>query len=271
VRQGATYLAFDATAVTAARLRRGVRGGRLAAFARTSLAEGALVPSGSSPNLGRPEEVREAVRSAIAGLGGTVTAVTLVLPDGVARLALLDPPPGTAIAEYARFRLVPPLPWAAAEAIVELLPAGSGRHVGAAVRRAVVSEYEQAVAAVGLLVERVHLAPLVVLSALLARGGESGIHAILGDSALCLAVLRKGTLAALRHRRRARRAGEGEWVLAEAARAAGNGPAEGLPLRLTGSGADALRREAGRGEGGLEAPSGWSDAAEAAWLCGLVS
>ena len=56
-------------------------------------------------------------------------------------------------------------------------------------------------------------------------GPAPAVHAVLGDVALCLALVRDGGLAALRSRRRDRSEGEGERLLAEAAadRAPGRG------------------------------------------------
>ena len=53
---------------------------------------GALAPSPSGTNILRAEAVREAVHRAVDGLGGR--KVTLVLPDGLARVVLAEPPVG---------------------------------------------------------------------------------------------------------------------------------------------------------------------------------
>jgi hypothetical protein len=224
-------------------------------------------------NLPRAESVREAVRRAREGLGGR--RVTLVLPDGVARLVLVEPPAGADPRDYVRFRLAGSLPWPAAEAIVDALPAGRGRVVGAAVRRAAVAEYEQAAASAGLEPERAHLAPLLALEGLLRSGARDEVHAVLGDVALCLAAFQGRALVSLRSRRRDRSAGEGGRLRDEALRAAGPSGGGALPSRLvvSGSGATGLRHElngdaAGRG---LDGPAEWPEAREAAWLGSLVS
>jgi len=267
------YLAFDASGVTAAEMNEGVRGRSPRGFARAPLEPGALTPSPSGRNLLRAEAVKDAARRAVEGLGGR--RVTLVLPDGLARIVLVEPPEGADPRDYVRFRLAPSLPWPVAEAIVNTLPAGRGRVVGAAVRRAAVAEYEQAAAAAGLAAERAHLAPLLALEGLLRSGARDEVHVLLGDVAVCLAAFRGAALVGLRNRRRDRSPGEESRLRDEAARAAstaGHGPA--LPrLVVSGSGSSGLRRAlddlaAGRR---LEGPAEWPEAREAAWLGGLVS
>ena len=132
--------------------------------------------------------------------------------------------------------------------------------VGAAVRRSTVAEYEEAAAATGLEVERVHLAPLLALEGLLRSGARDAVHAVLGDVALCLATFHEGALVALRNRRRDRSSGEASRLRDELGRTAahaGNGTG---PFRLVVSGADAtrLRREVGWGacRAGARGPRG---------------
>ncbi len=190
-------------------------------------------------------------------------------------MALVELPEGADPRDYVLFRLATSLPFAAAEAIVDALPAGGRRVVGAAVRRATVAEYEQAAAGAGLEVERVHLAPLVALAGLMRTGARDAVHAVLGDVALCLVAFRGGAPAALRNRRRDRSAGEASRLREEASRAAASAGDGADPVRLvvSGAGATRLRHELGEeGAGrGLEGPGEWPDAAEAAWLGGLLS
>jgi len=267
------YLALDASAVTAAALGEGLGGRRARAFARVPLDPGALVPSPSGLSLARGDEVRAAVRRALEGLGGG--RVTLVLPDGLARIALFDLPQGAQPRDYVRFRLAGSLPWAASDTIVDALRAPHGRVVGAAVRRSTVAEYEEAAAAAGLEIERVHLAPLLALEGLLRSGVRDAAHVVLGDVALCLATFHGGALVAVRNRRRDRSSGEASRLRQEAGRAAAHAGNGAGPARLVVSGADAtrLRREVGGEpfERGLEGPGEWDDAVEAAWLGGLLS
>ena len=213
------------------------------------------------------------MRRALEGLGGG--RVTLVLPDGLARIALFDLPRGAEPRDYVRFRLARVAALAGVGDDRRFLPAAHGRVIGAAVRRSTVAEYEEAAVATGLEIERVHLAPLLALEGLVRSGARDAVHAVLGDVALCLATFHEGALVALRNRRRDRSSGEGSRLREELVRAAalaGNGTG---PARLVVSGADAarLRREVG-GEPsarGLEGPGEWDDAVEAAWLGGLLS
>jgi hypothetical protein len=166
------------------------------------------------------------------------------------------------------------LPWPASEAIVDLLPVGGGRVVGAAVRRATVTEYEQLAAYSGLTVERVHLSPLLALEGLLTRRGHTGVHAILGDVALCLAVVHDGKLVTLRSRRRDASSGEGARLLGEAARVAreaANG-VDPSALVVAGVGAGRLRDELALATPGGAAGSGeWPETDEVAWLAGALA
>jgi hypothetical protein len=226
----------------------------------------------------RRDEVKETLTHALGSVSPAGGRVTLVLPDGIARLTVLVPPSGADPRDYLRFRLAASLPWPASDAIIDLLPVGRGRVIGAAVRRATVAQYEQLAASAGLTVERVHLGPLVAIGSLLGRGGRSGVHAILGDTAFCLAVIRGGDLEAFRSRRRDPSNGEAERLLGEAsriARLAGEGDGDGaVRLILSGSDADRLREALGpssTASGGLGRPRGWPEAAEAAWLAGAVS
>jgi hypothetical protein len=147
--------------------------------------------------------------------------------------------------------------------------------VGAAVRRATVAQYEQLAVSAGLTVERVHLGPLAALGSLLGRG-HPGVHAILGDAALCLAVIRSGDLVAFRSRRRDPSDDEAERLLAEASRTAREAGDGDHPVRLilSGSGAGLLREALGPAStaaGGLEGPREWPEAAETAWLAGALA
>jgi hypothetical protein len=226
----------------------------------------------------RREEVREALSRALEEAAPAGGPATLVLPDGVARLAMIEAPSGSEPRDYVRFRLATSLPWPATEAIVDVLPIRQGRVVGAAVRRATVAQYEQLAASAGLAVERVTLAPLLALGALLGRKGRRGpnaVHALLGDVAFCLALIRDGDLAALRCRRRDPSEGEGPRLLAEAARTVRQaGDEDGaVPLVVSGSGAGPLRESLGQAlvAGGLEGPGEWPESVEAAWLGGALA
>ncbi len=271
-------VAFDAASVSVATLGRGRGRARLLGFRRVPLDPGALVPSPAESNVVRREEVREALTRALGEGAPAGGPATLVLPDGIARLAVIEPPSGAEPRDYVRFRLASSLPWPATEAIVDMLPVPPGRVVGAAVRRATVAQYEQLAASVGLSVERVNLAPLLALGALLgrkSRTGRSAVHALLGDVALCLAVIRDGSLGVLRCRRRDPSEGEASRLLAEAARTARQAGAGDGPVRLVLSGSGAVRLLELLGpaaaSGGLEGPGEWPDSVEAAWLGGALA
>lgn len=270
------YMAFDASAVSAAALGRGVGGHRVRGFARMGLPPGALVPSPSALNLARDGDVRAGVRRAVDAVAPRTARATLVLPDGLARLVLLDLPAGADPRDFVRFRLAGTLPWPPSEATFDALPARRGRVIGAAVRRAVVAEYEQAATLAGLEVEKVHLAPLLALDALQHRASGEAVHAVLGDVALSLAVFQDGGVVALRNRRRDRSPGEAARLCEEAARTARlAGDGESLrPLVFSGADAERLRLEAGTEpppHPGLAGPAEWPEAAEAAWLGGLTA
>ncbi len=270
------FVAPDTRAVCVAVVRGGLGGGRLEGFARVPLAPGALVPAPSGPNLLRPDEVRDALRRALDATGRPPAACTLVLPDGVSRLALLTLPASADAREFVRFRLAASLPFPSAEAIVDVLAAGGGRVVGAAVRRGAVAEYEQAAASLGLALERVHLAPLLALGALMRTGSPEVVDVVLGDAAACFVVRRGGAIVVLRSRRRDGSAGEAGRLLQEAERAARLGANGDGRRAVVLCGADATRLRAEAGVSGAEPPSlagvrRWPEAAEAAWLRGLIS
>jgi hypothetical protein len=266
------FVAFDAASVSVATVSRGPGRRRVAGFARNELSPEALLPSPAGPNVVRRDDVRAALEGALGELPRRGRA-SLVLPDGIARLALVEPPPGADPRDYIRFRLASSLPWPATDAIVDSLPVGRSRVVGAAVRRGTVAEYEHLATSCGLSVERVLLGPLVALGGLLARRRAPAIHAVLGDVALCLALVRDGSLAALRSRRRDRSGGEGERLLAEARRTTRLAGENEVPLVVSGAGAVGLREALGlpAGSGDLEPPAAWPAAAEVAWLGGALA
>jgi Tfp pilus assembly PilM family ATPase len=272
-------VAIDATGVAGAAVSGGAAAPRIRSFARVPLADGALVPGPLDPNLVRADEVQSALHAVAAALDGGRDPVVLILPDGVARTALLEIPAGVDAREFARYRIAPGLPYPADEALVDLLPLAGGRVLAAAVRRSIVEAYEAAASAAGLDVERLDLSPLAALSALARepRGTASSIDVVLGDRALSLALWRDGVMSAFRNRLRGPFPGETEWLVREVERTAafaGNG---GPPrLRAVGPGAAALVR-AWQSEGRTAEP-GWQaegtlpvEATELAWLGAALS
>ncbi len=263
-------VAFDASSVSGAVFGRALARPRLRAFARIELPPGALAPSALGPNVQRPDAVGGALEALRRRLGSG-SGATLVLPDGVGRVLLFDTPEGTDERAYVRFRLAASLPYPADEATFDVLSTGRGRALGAAVRRSVVAEYEQAAAGAGFTQERVDLAPLIAVAGLLRRG--AGVHVILGDAALSLVTFQDARLAAFRTRRRDPGPGEAQRLLEEAERTALPGGGDGA-VTLVGPGARGLVEElvasgfpVSLGPGAENAPG----AAEAAWLAGMLS
>jgi hypothetical protein len=255
-------VALDAGAVRGASASWGLRGLRVHASARAPLGPGALAPSPLDPNLARPDEVRDALRHVRAELGIDGRGTVLVLPDGVARVVLVRPPAGVAGPEYARFRVLQGLPYAADDAITGVLPLGrQGALLAGAVRRSVVHEYEEAAAAAGFVQERLELAPLAALSGLLPDPGAGRVTAvILGDAALCLAGFEGGELATFRSRRRDPGPDEARRLREDVERTAAlAGPGSPPRVKLVGSGSGALARELT--QLGLAAEPGWQAAA----------
>src|SRR5439155_757304 len=101
------FVALDAGSVSGGAGTRSGGGFRLASHARVPLGAGALAPSPFAPNVVRPGEVADALRELARSLRIGPAPVCLLLPDGIARLALLAVPADVTPPQYARFRLVP--------------------------------------------------------------------------------------------------------------------------------------------------------------------
>jgi hypothetical protein len=267
-------VAIDATGVAGAAVSGGPGGPRIRSYARATLAPGALVPGPVDANVVRAAEVQRALGEVAAGLEGGRGPVSLILPGGVARTALLEVAAGVTAREFARYRMTPGLPYPPDEALVDVLPLDGGRVLAAAVRRSVVEGYEAVAGAAGLDVERLDLAPLAALSALARepRGTAVSVDVILGDHALSLAAWQGGALHLFRTRLRESGPREAQWLGREVDRTAvqaGNGSAP--RIRAVGPGAVELLR-AWRDEGRTGEP-GWRaegalpvEAMELAWL-----
>jgi hypothetical protein len=270
-------LAFDTGSVQGARLEQGLRSRRFTAFARRPLEMGALRPLPLETNLVRAEEVRQAARAVVMELGGVGKPGILVLPDGVARLALVDVPAGTDPRDYAHFRLGPQLPYPAADAIVDASALGGGRYIAAAVRRDIAAEYETLAQAAGLVPDRVDLSPLAAIAVLAAEHRRetpgASMDVVLGEAAFSMALFGGNAALALRNRRRDPGPHDGDRIGAEVERTALLGAAGTAPrVRVVGSGArrvaESLRAS------GFDARTGWgeipnvslSDSEELAWL-----
>jgi len=267
-------VAVDATGVAGAAVSGGPGGARIRSYARATLAAGALVPGPVDANVVRAAEVQRAFAEVAGGLDGGRGPVSLILPGGVARTALLEVAAGVTAREFARYRITPGLPYAPDEALVDVLPVDGGRVLAAAVRRSVVEGYEAAAAAAGLDVERLDLTPLAALAALARepRGTAVSVDVILGDHALSLAAWQGGVLHLFRTRLRESGPREPHWLGREVDRTAvlaGNGSAP--RIRAVGPGAVELLRawsdEGRAGEPGWRAEGALPvAAAELAWL-----
>jgi hypothetical protein len=237
-------LAFDADSVSAALVRRGLRTTRAVSLSSARLSDGALVPSSLVGNLHDPEGVRQAVREALDSLGQGHPRVTLVLPHGVARLAVLEVPRGQRALEYARFRFGTTLPYPVAEAMVDCVPLEDGRILAAAVRREVVAAYEEVAASAGIAGARVDLAPLAAAAAagpIARRFPAATVFLVLGDAAASFLAYDRGRFRGLRTRRRDREGGEIDRLWLEALRTATEAGLFGEPeLLVAGSGARAV-------------------------------
>jgi hypothetical protein len=234
-------LAFDAASVCAAVVRQGLWRTRTVTWATGGLSEGALVPSAFARNIQDPAVVGRAIREALEPLRVRASGVTLVLPHGVSRVAVLDVPRGHEPAEYARFRLAAGLPYPVTEAVVDFLGLGSGRVLVAAVRREVVEEYEGVSRSAGIRVGRIDVAPLAAAggAGALAHGFEGPtVFVVLGDDACSLLAYDGGRLLGFRTRRRDRGSGEAERLYREALRTASRAGVFGEPsLVVAGAGA----------------------------------
>jgi hypothetical protein len=267
-------IGFDETAVSGGLVSWGLAGPRVRRFHRRALPPGALVVSAFDANLNDQEKVRTALRDLRQSLGANGRRATVILPDGLARLQLLAPPPKTSPVDYAHFRLSQGLPYPASEAVVSTMPVGSGLQLAAAVRRQVVAGYEAAVAAAGFGQGRLSLAPFAALLGLLRRPPQGhGALLALGDAAWSLALCQGERVLAFRSRRRDPGAGEASRVIDEIERMARSRQVGEVPwVRVVGPGTGALLGELRAA--GCPAVPGWQakgktcceEAVELPWL-----
>jgi Tfp pilus assembly PilM family ATPase len=169
-----TAVEVTARSIGVVRLAREGRRLSLAAAAALDLPEGAVRLSMTQPNVADAAAFRETLRAALERAGALhVGRVALVLPDPVARLALL---PASEVAakrskqseELIRFRLRKALPFDVRDARVAF--AGGGTRAAdsvlvAAIYRPVLEGYEDACRAVGLHPGVVELSGLALLNA----------------------------------------------------------------------------------------------------------
>lgn len=212
------WLSLDSRAVRALRLRRGLLGPRLEAFEQVALPAAAHEPSPSGPTLREAEAVRQAAARALAGVAARAgERACLLLPDGLARLALLDVPAGVEPTQFARFRLGPLLPFTPSETVYGCLPLAGHWYVAAGLRRGLVEAYEGLARSLGLSPSGVFLASLAALEGSRRQGWREALLVLLGDTTLLLVVLRTGRVVGLRHLLRSE-AGEPAWLQAEGQR-----------------------------------------------------
>ncbi len=196
-------IGLDETSASGGWVSWGRDGPRVRRLCRQSLPPGALVVSPFDANLIDQEKVRTALRDLCQALGGNGRRVTVILPDGLARVQLLAPPPGTSSVDYARFRLSQGMPYPAGEVLVSAMSVGPGLELGAAVRRQVVAGYEAAVTAAGFVQGCLSLAPFAALLGLLRRPPAGhGAMLVLGDAAVSIALCEGERVLAFRNRRR---------------------------------------------------------------------
>jgi hypothetical protein len=203
-----------------------------------------LVVSAFDANLIDQEKVRTALRDLRQALGGNGRRATVILPDGLARVQLLAPPPGTPSVDFARYRLSQGLPYPAAEALVSAMSVGSGLELGAAVRRQVVAGYEAAVSAAGFVQGSLSLAPFAALLGLLRRPAPGhGAMLALGDTAVSIALCEGERVLAFRNRRRQRDPNEPSRLMEEMERLARATHVDRVAnVRVVGPGANGLLR-----------------------------
>lgn len=147
-----------AAARPAARARRGaseLAHGHVYAF--VPLPPGAIVPGIEEPNLRAPEAVTAAIRSALDDVSPRTRAVTIVLPDTIVRVFVLDfdslPAKATEALPVVRFRLRKMVPFEVEHAGVsyQLLSQAESecKVLAAVVPGPILAEYESAVRAAG--------------------------------------------------------------------------------------------------------------------------
>src|SRR3954452_9717927 len=111
-------IAIDASGVSGAVVAGALGAPRVKAFARSPLTPGALRPGPVEANVVRADEVAQAIAKVAAGLESARSPIALILPDGVARIVLLEVASGVPPCEFARYRITPGLPYAPEEAVV---------------------------------------------------------------------------------------------------------------------------------------------------------
>jgi type IV pilus assembly protein PilM len=137
------------------------------------LAPGTVVPDLMESNLRNGDALREAITSALAGVGGRSRDVIAILPDTAVRVVLLDfetlPAKPEEAEAVVRFRLKKSLPFDPENAVVSYHPQATGKTmqvVAAVVLKTVLEEYESAFRDAG-------YSPGVVMPSMLAALGAA--------------------------------------------------------------------------------------------------
>jgi type IV pilus assembly protein PilM len=172
--------------------RRGASAAQVYAF--VPLPEGALVPSIDAPNFRAPEAVSAALRSALSQVAPRTRAITVILPDPIVRVFVLDfdafPVKAADAVSVVRFRLRKTVPFDVEPAGVsyQVLTQSESEYrvLGAVIPGPILAEYEAVIRDAG-------FEPGVVLSsslaALAAAGSMEGVLAAnLGANSITTAV-----------------------------------------------------------------------------------
>ena len=207
-----TAVAIAAGHVAVVQMAQGGGAPAIAGYARVALPEGSVTPSVTMPNIQDPAAVAQAVGEALEQLPRRPSRVALVVPDGAAKVSLVqfDEPPTRAADtdELIRWQVRKGAPFSLEEAQVAWMPGvrrADGGQAFAVVlaRRAVVAEYEAACEAASAHAGVVDLAGFNLINAALAHGvGHEGgdwllVHAAGGAGSI--AIVRDGRLLFFRH------------------------------------------------------------------------
>lgn len=183
----------------------------VAAHATAPLADGAVVPSLTAPNLADQAAVVEAVRHVLRQIGGS-RRVALVIPDDAARVSLVRfetvPARQSELESMLRWQVRKSVPFRTEEAQMTwaggLPVAGGGREfVVVIARQDVIAQYEAACEQAGAYAGLVDLATLNLVNLVLAGGVDrTGDWLLVHVTPLStsLAIVRDAALAFYRHR-----------------------------------------------------------------------
>jgi type IV pilus assembly protein PilM len=203
---------IDATHVAVARL--AWRGGSptVAGHAVEALPAGAVVPSLAAPNISDVGVVAQAIRQAIARLGGRVTRAALVVPDTAAKVSLIRfetiPAQSADLGELVRWQVRKSAPFPIEQAVVSYTPGikppeGGQEFIVTIARADLLAQYEEACTRAGVYAGLVDIATFSIINGLIAQQAAAAgdwlvVHAT--RSYATLAVLRGAELIFFRNR-----------------------------------------------------------------------